>query len=201
MSPAGREAERHVRDISPTVKKEHKRLPSISSSTQPGSQGETQQPPREQYSMHRQLPSLSDVLDGQPLPSSVRPTSEPGGFRFPGPPGGSAGRPLGPIGGDGRPPLTTTNDRPYNGIASGPPPPANHSRAPVDGPLPVHALLASKPDSSFPTANASSHSHQPNAHSYPVDQQQAMGPMHHPMHDGPAGHATMNGWSPVGQPV
>ncbi|KAL2271173.1 hypothetical protein VTJ83DRAFT_544 [Remersonia thermophila] len=163
-TPAAKETERPSRDISPTVGKGPKSLPPLTSAAPPGGQGEAQHA-RERFSMHRQLPSLSDVFEGQPLPS----------------------------GRDGPPSLTGPGDRPYSGAASTHPPSFGQSRTPVDGSLPIHALLASKPDPSFPATDGSSHAHQAHQSSYHADPRPA-GPSHYPMQDGPSNRHTINGY-------
>ncbi|KAK4238664.1 hypothetical protein C8A03DRAFT_14896 [Achaetomium macrosporum] len=103
---------------------------------------------RDQSGMHRHLPSLSDVLDGRELPVAVRPSTETSRFRFPptnvacGP-----GHPLAHAGRDTRPALSI-DGQPSVGKSS-PHPSFGQVRPSVDGPLPIHALLASKPETPF----------------------------------------------------
>ncbi|KAL2156852.1 hypothetical protein VTH06DRAFT_3062, partial [Thermothelomyces fergusii] len=69
---------------SPPVKLEPKD-PSPALSARPASQRDDQG--REQPSTHRQLPSLSDIFDGQSLPGTMRPPNDSaGGYRFSGAP-------------------------------------------------------------------------------------------------------------------
>lgn len=87
----------------------------------------------EQSSIQRQLPSLFDVFDGQGLPGGNRPSHEANGFRFPG--------------SDARP--TPLKSEHHFGNSSSYPT-YGHPRTPVDGPLPIHALLAhNKPEPAF----------------------------------------------------
>lgn len=140
---------------------------------------------REQSSMHRQLPSLSDVFDGQGLPGAMRPSSDPGSYRFPGAHVmGSPGRPLGHHhGGDNRsPPMTNGTDHRYSDNPSSSHPPFGLPRPPVDGPLPIQALLDSGPEPAFrshqPTQLQPSSSHLVgrNHNPSPVHQSQSGGP-------------------------
>ena len=97
----------------------------------------------ERLSMQRQLPSLSDVFDARSLPGTIRP--ETNGFRFPGP----GHHPPAHPGGDAHPVQIKSEQQPFTG--SLPPNQAfsHQPRTPVDGPLPIHALLASKPEPAF----------------------------------------------------
>ncbi|KAK3905857.1 hypothetical protein C8A05DRAFT_12364, partial [Staphylotrichum tortipilum] len=148
LSPVISESDRHsAADLSPVMKPEpREHQPMLAAARRhPGQGGEDQA--RDQMNVHRHLPSLSDVFDGQGLPGGMRPSIEPsGGYRFPGAlnnPEPPANRP----GSDSRPP-PVSNGHPYpptNQHSFGPPRPA------VDGPLPIHALLASKPEPTFHT--------------------------------------------------
>jgi len=190
LSPVISDSERHSSDLSPTFKTEPRDQVSL-----PGprhhNQGEEQS--REQPSTHRHLPSLSDVFDGQGLPGGMRPSNEQAnGYRFPGAHVvGSPGPPLSHGGGDARP-APLTNGHSYVGN-----PPAHpsfgHPRPPVDGPLPIHALLASKPEPPF-------HNHQPPhippGNPYHTDQKPRL--VHQPP-NGAAGLPMINGASSAAQ--
>ncbi len=141
LSPVISESDRHSADLSPVMKPEpREHQPMLAAAPRHPSQGEDQS--RDRMDVHRHLPSLSDVFDGQGLPGGMRPSIEPsGGYRFPG--GHLNQEPNRQGGGDSRPP-PMTNGHPYPSTSQHPPfgPP----RPAVDGPLPIHALLASKPE-------------------------------------------------------
>lgn len=102
----------------------------------------------EHPSNQRQLPSLFDVFDGHGLPGGIRPSHDPNAFRFPSTHAvGSQGRPLDHSGGDARAAPLKSEQHFGNSSAY---PTYGHPRAPVDGPLPIHALLAhNKSDAAF----------------------------------------------------
>lgn len=185
FSSAVSDVERHSADLSPTFNPESRDQPPL-----PGprlsSQSEDQN--REQLNIHRHLPSLSDVFDGQGLPSGIRPLAEPNGYRFPGPHVvGNPSPPLGHLNGDGRPALPA-NGQPYGGNHSSHQS-FGHPRPLVDGPLPIHALLASKPEPTF------HNNQQPQSHHgthYQVDQNQRLS---HHMSNGANGLPMINGAS------
>ncbi|AEO53511.1 hypothetical protein MYCTH_2294934 [Thermothelomyces thermophilus ATCC 42464] len=145
--------QQHAMNRSPPIKlepKEQSPLLSPRHASQRDDQG------REQSSMHRHLPSLSDLFDGQGLPGTMRQPSDPSGYRFPGAHiTGSPGRPLGHRGADARsPPMTNGTEHRYSDDSSSSHPPFGLPRPSVDGPLPIHALLDSMPEPTF-------RSHQP----------------------------------------
>lgn len=162
LSPAVSDAGRHSADLSPTFNLDSSQPPFPG----PRHPSQVEDQNREQSNNHRHLPSLSDVFDGQGLPGGTRPSSDPNGYRFPGPHVvGNPSPPLSNFGSDGRP-TPPANGQPYGGNQSshqsfGQPRPA------VDGPLPIHALLASKPEQTF-HSNQPPHSHHGNH--YHVDQ-------------------------------
>ncbi|KAL2166203.1 hypothetical protein VTG60DRAFT_3141 [Thermothelomyces hinnuleus] len=145
--------QQHAMNRSPPIKLEPKEQSPLLSSRH-ASQRDDQG--REQSSMHRHLPSLSDVFDGQGLPGTMRPPSDPSGYRFPGAHiMGSPGRPLGHRGGDARsPPMTNGTEHRYSDDSSSSHLPFGLPQPSVDGPLPIHALLDSRPEPTF-------RSHQP----------------------------------------
>jgi hypothetical protein len=150
LSPAVSDVERHSADLSPTFSPDSSQPPLPG----PRHSGQVEDQNREPLNIHRHLPSLSDMFDGQGLPGGMRPSTEPNnGYRFPGPHVvANPSPPLGHLNGDGRaaPPA---NGQPYGGNQSSHQS-FGHPRPPVDGPLPIHALLASKPEPTF-------HNHQP----------------------------------------
>jgi hypothetical protein len=135
----------HPLDRSPTFDADSKDQLSLPRSSH-SSQGEDHN--RDQSSLHQHLPSFSDMFSGQMLPYGMRPPSKPNGYRF------SGARVVGPPGhaphhstGDARPP-PVANGQPYVDNASSHPS-FSQPRPPLDGPLPIHALLASKPEPTF----------------------------------------------------
>ncbi|KAK4034096.1 hypothetical protein C8A01DRAFT_19047 [Parachaetomium inaequale] len=187
LSSAESNCEPHSMDRSPTFSLDPRDQPSLPGPRHP-SQGEDQT--REHLSMHRHLPSLSDVFDGQGLPGGMHPPSEPGGYRFPTAHNmaGNHGPPLGHPSGDARPaPLANGNGHPFGGSSSSLPP-FNHPRPQVDGPLPIHALLSSKSEPTF-HSHPPPHLHHPNP--YHVDQSPRL--VHQPQ-SGAAGLPMMNGY-------
>ncbi len=182
LSPVMSDSERHSADLSPTFKSEPRDQPALAGPRHPH-QGEDQG--REPPGLHRHLPSLSDVFDGQGLPGGMRPSIEPNGYRFPGGHVGAPGHPPSHGGVDTRP-APLSNGHPYSGQ---PPshPSFGHPRQPVDGPLPIHALLASKPEPPF-QASQPPHPHHPNP--YHLDQKSRLV---HPPQNGAAGLPMING--------
>lgn len=109
------------------------------------SQGWQNDPRGEPNGAHRLLPSLSDVFDYR---SAVNGVSHPGGdlqgFPFPrnyNP--DSAGSPPGLEGGEKKPPTLKKEQSSAGSISSGSS--YSYPRTPIDGPLPIHALLSEKP--------------------------------------------------------
>ncbi|KAL2016416.1 hypothetical protein VTK56DRAFT_3537 [Thermocarpiscus australiensis] len=105
-------------------------------------------PAPEHLNMQRNLPSISDVFDGRRFQEAVHPPSEANGFPFPAAHAfGSPGPSLRQTGGDVRP-ATLKGELTYSGSSS-----SSSSfvqvRTPVDGPLPIHALLAPKSEQDF----------------------------------------------------
>ncbi|KAH6634419.1 hypothetical protein B0J18DRAFT_19012 [Chaetomium sp. MPI-SDFR-AT-0129] len=145
LSPSDSNSDSRSSDPSPSLRSDGNKPPSFSSARH-SSQGDGQIF-REQPSMHRHLPSLSNILDGSGLPSEIRPPSDPPGYHYtPNHPAGSPGpHSLAHSNGDTRP-LTNGNLSLYN--SAHPPSQSSYSQArqPVDGSLPIHALLSSKPE-------------------------------------------------------
>ncbi|KAJ4297166.1 hypothetical protein N0V88_004084 [Collariella sp. IMI 366227] len=171
LSPAVSNAERHSSDLSPTLNPDPREQPPVPGPRHP-SQGEEQN--REHMSIHRHLPSLSDVFDGQ-------------------------GPPMGHLnGGDARS-APLMNGQTYAGHP--PPNPVfnHHPRPPVDGPLPIHALLASKPEPTFQPTNNHPPPPQPQPHrGNPYQKPPRF--VHH-MPNGAAGLPILNGYHHAGPPV
>ena len=185
LSPVMSDSERHSADLSPTFQLEPRDQASLPGPRHPG-QGEDQ---REQLGLHRHLPSLSDVFDGRGLPGGMRPSVEPNGYRFPGAHGaGGPGHPPSHGGVDARP-APLTNGHPYAGQPP-PHPSFGHARPPVDGPLPIHALLASKPEPPFHAPQQPPHPH----HGTPYHLDQKPRHVHQPP-NGAAGLPMINGAS------
>jgi hypothetical protein len=127
----------YLRDLS--------RLSAPSSSSLGDDQG------REQQNIQRHLPSLSDVFDEQNrLLGTMSPSNECNGFHFPVAHASNAGPPLGYNGVNSRGPTFRT-EQASPSISSQSPqnPPYSHSRTPADGSLPIHALLASRPEAAY----------------------------------------------------
>jgi len=101
----------------------------------------------EQPNLRRTLPSLSDVLDGQALHGSMSPANETPGFPFPrSHHSNSPGPAPSLLNGDVRPPQY--RNEPSTGSSSSSST-YSYPRTPLDGPLPIHALLSSKPASPY----------------------------------------------------
>lgn len=94
---------------------------------------------------HRPLPSFADVFDGAGpgrLPSMGH--APDNGFPFPRT-HASPGPPPGLINGENRPPGVRHEQSSAGGSASSSASSFGYPRTPTEGPLPIHALLASKP--------------------------------------------------------
>ncbi|KAL2127342.1 hypothetical protein VTI74DRAFT_10888 [Chaetomium olivicolor] len=192
LSPSVSISERHSSELSPTLNPDHRDQPPLPGPRQPN-QGEEQS--REQRSMHRHLPSLSDVFDGQDLPGGVRPSHETNGFRFQGSQVPNQRPPMCHPNSDAHP-TSLTNGQPYHGHP--PPNPAfSHPRPPVDGPLPIHALLASKPEPTFQPKHAPQSPPQPH-HGNPYQKTPRF--VHH-VPNGSAGLPIINGYHHNGPPL
>ncbi|KAK4158453.1 hypothetical protein C8A00DRAFT_39178 [Chaetomidium leptoderma] len=186
LSPAVSNPERRFSDRSPSFTSDL-----MDQSLLPGPRHSSQgdDPSRDPLSMHRHLPSLSDVFDGQGLPGGMRTSNEPNGYRFPGPHMiRSPGPPLGHPNGDTRTaPHTNGNGLPYGANPSSHPT-FGQPRPPVDGPLPIHALLASKPEPPFHT---NQRPHLQSGNPYHVDQNHGL--VHHTP-NGAVGLPMINGY-------
>ncbi|KAK4672942.1 hypothetical protein QC763_107390 [Podospora pseudopauciseta] len=129
---------------SPTISKteRHERSPALNSMEAPSQR--TQNWRDEPPNMQRHLPSLSDVFEGQRFPGGMH-SVEMNGYRFPREPLPSPNGHPGRIeGGDSRPPTLKSEQSTSGSTSSGSP--FGQPRTPVDGQLPIHALLTSKPD-------------------------------------------------------
>jgi hypothetical protein len=121
----------------------------------------------EQPGMQRHLPSLSDVFDGQGLPGSALATSEASVFSFPrNHICNSPDPPPGLTGGDNRPPALRTEQSSTGSSSSASS--FGYPRTP-EGPLPIHALLDTKPSHPFETGQQQSYFH---TNSFAVDHNQ-----------------------------
>ncbi|KAK0748191.1 hypothetical protein B0T21DRAFT_276731 [Apiosordaria backusii] len=119
----------------------HERSPTFNSMEAPNHRAQNwrDEPPN----MQRHLPSLSDVFEGQRFPGGMH--TDMNGYRFPREPVPSPGAHSGRIdGGDNRPPTLKSEQSTSGSASSGSP--FGQPRTPIDGPMPIHALLASKPD-------------------------------------------------------
>ncbi|KAL2199255.1 hypothetical protein P885DRAFT_30678 [Corynascus similis CBS 632.67] len=192
FSPTESNSEPHTLDRSPPVKTEPRDQTPLMTPRHPSQRDDHS---REKPSMHRHLPSLSDVFDGQGLPGTMRPPSDPSGYRFSGAHIlGSPGHSMGHAGGEARPPPTTNGkEHPYSDSSS------SHSsfslpRPSVDGTLPIHALLASKPDSTFrnhqPALLHSQNSHHLDQNSQPSHQSPSGAPGHQMIKGAPSIHCS-----------
>jgi hypothetical protein len=129
----------------------HERSPTFNSVEAPTQRSQNWRD--EQPNLQRHLPSLSDVFDGQRFPGGMH-SAELNGFRFPRDPIPSPGALPGRIdSGNTRPPTLNSEQ---SSASSGSP--YGQPRTPIDGPLPIHALLTSKPDQF--DLNQQQHQHQ-----------------------------------------
>ncbi|KAK4196380.1 hypothetical protein QBC40DRAFT_9736 [Triangularia verruculosa] len=129
---------------SPMIKTERpERSPTFNSMEAPSQR--TQNWRNEPPNMQRHLPSLSDVFEGQRFPGGMH-SVEMNGYRFPREPAPSPGVHPGRVdGGDSRPPTLKSEQSTSGSTSSGSP--FGQPRTPVEGqPLPIHALLTSKPE-------------------------------------------------------
>jgi hypothetical protein len=134
-SPGASNLDRCSQERSPTFSASPRDLPSLPSRRNSSWIDEQRS---DQTGIQRHLPSLSDVFDGQRM-------GDASGFSFPrnhlsnspGPPPGLTS--------DGRPP-TLKKEQSSTGSTSSASS-YSYPRTPVDGSLPIHALLASKPSS------------------------------------------------------
>ncbi|GAB1310424.1 Non-histone chromosomal protein 6B [Madurella fahalii] len=136
-------------DHSPTFGANLRDLPPLSG---PASANQGDDRATEQFSTQMHLPSLSDVFDGQNrLRGGVTQSCEANGFHFPGV--------------DARPATfkgEQTSSRSSSSNAS-----FGRSRTPADGPLPIRALLESRPE---PTFEASQPPHPLHSSSFHLEQ-------------------------------
>lgn len=95
-------------------------------------------------SMHRPLPSFADVFDSPGRLPSMGHAPDVNGFPFPRT-HASPGPPPGLINGENRPPQFKHEQSSGGGSTSSSASSFGYPRTPTDGPLPIHALLASKP--------------------------------------------------------
>jgi hypothetical protein len=188
VSPVMSNAERLSFDLSPTYDPDSRDQPSLAGPTH---SGQAEDLSREQSNMHQHLPSLSDMFSGQRLLGGIRPSSEPNRFWFTNTTGahvsGNAGPTLNHGSCDGRP-TPAANGQPFLGNSSSHSS-FGHPRPTVDGPLPIHALLTSKPE---PTLQSKQPSHS-DLSPYHTDQQPRLV---HQLPNGAASLPMMNGASP-----
>ncbi|KAK3310078.1 uncharacterized protein B0T15DRAFT_23298 [Chaetomium strumarium] len=174
--------------FSPCVSDSSGRSPTFKQ--EPGDQTGDEQA-RDQTGMHRHLPSLSDVFDGRELPLGGRPSAETSRFRFLSTNvAGGPGHSMAHAGRDMRPALSL-DGQPYVGNSSTHPS-FGQPRAPADGgPLPIHALLASRPEPPF-SSNQLPYPH----HGTPYHVDPKPRPVHQPP-NGAAGLPMINGYHHV----
>jgi len=133
----------------------------------------------ENHAVQRHLPSLSDVFESQRLASSRHPSNDVNGYGFPHDHPSPVPMPN-LIGGDSRPPILRKEDSSAGSASSGSS--YGYPRTPIDGSLPIHALLTSKPSPHFE----------------PIQQQSYFQGAHIPEHKPPfAQHAPNGVASPV----
>lgn len=138
-------------DHSPTFSPNQRDLPPLSG---PASSSQGDDRTTEQFSMQRHLPSISDVFDGQNrLIRGVSPSCEANGFHYPGV--------------DARP-ATFRGEQASSRSSSNPS--LGQSRTSPDGPLPIRALLESRPE---PTFEASQPPHPLHSSSFHLEQKLA----------------------------
>ncbi|KAK4181620.1 hypothetical protein QBC36DRAFT_66537 [Triangularia setosa] len=112
--------------------------------------------------MQRHLPSLSDVFEGQRFPGGVH-SVEMNGYRFPRESLPSPSAHPGRLdSGDSRPPTLKSEQSTSGSTSSGSP--FGQPRTPTDGPLPIHALLASKQDQFDLSQHQQHHQHHQQQH-------------------------------------
>jgi len=97
--------------------------------------------------VHRHLPSFSDVFEGPGMLPSMAPSSDVNGYPFPRT-HASPGPPPGLVNGDSRPP-PFRKEQSSGASTSSSSSSFIYPRTPIEGSLPIHALLASKSASTF----------------------------------------------------
>ncbi|KAK3693891.1 hypothetical protein B0T22DRAFT_55026 [Podospora appendiculata] len=102
----------------------------------------------EHPSMQRHLPSLSDVFDGQGLLSSMPHANDANGFPFPRSNIANSPAPSSSLSNGDAPRPGFRTDQSSTGSSSSRSS-FGYPRTPIEGPLPIHALLSSKPNHSF----------------------------------------------------
>lgn len=145
-SPVVIKVERRSSELSPTFAASPRDPTSAPGSGSPIKQEDRSPEP---LSIHRHhLPSISDIFDDQKLPGLARSSNETNTFHFGSHVGSPGPHPSHP-GGNTRPP-PPGHDQHFAGNISTPASSAfSHTRASIDGPLPIHALLAPKPEPAF----------------------------------------------------
>ncbi|KAK3328957.1 hypothetical protein B0H66DRAFT_571680 [Apodospora peruviana] len=145
-SPKTIKTERHSTDRSPTFSTSPSDLPPFSG-RRDSNWGEDQR--IDQSGGPRHLPSLSDVFESPGILSSLAPSNEANGFPFPRT-HNSPGPPPGLVSGDGRIP-TFRHEQSSAGSTSSSSS-FGYPRTPIEGSLPIHALLGPKPNHGFETS-------------------------------------------------
>lgn len=98
-----------------------------------------------QPGIQRHLPSLSDVFESQGLMGHGHPSSDMGGYMFPREHiSGTPGSPPGLTGSSLPPPNLKREESSTTSVSSGSS--YSYPRTPLEGPLPIHALLSPRPN-------------------------------------------------------
>jgi len=171
-SPMMSNADRQSAERSPTFSTSPGELPPIPA--RPTSNWMEDQRVEHPGGQRHHLPSLSDVFESQRLALARHPSNEVNGYGFqrdhPSP-----GTIPSLVGGDNRPPILRKEDSSAGSASSGSS--YGYPRTPIDGSLPIHALLTSKPSPHFE----------------PGQQQSYFQVAHVPEHKSPYAHSVPNG--------
>ncbi|KAM7223232.1 hypothetical protein V8F06_001445 [Rhypophila decipiens] len=159
----------------------------------PGGDDQRMDQRQDHTSAHRPLPSFADVFDGpNRLPSMGNP-SDINGFPFPRT-RTSPGPPPGLINGEHRPPFRHEQS---GGSTSSSASSFGHPKTPVDGTLPIHSLLASKPAlHAFEASQLQQTTFQPRMPSSMEHAPQQQQQHHHHHHHHTFPHQAPNGMGP-----
>lgn len=185
-SPIAASIEHHSSDRSPIFNPNPREIRPMPSQQRSPNWGEDQR--SEQTSMQMPLPSLSDVLDRQRFGGGMHSANDVNGYRYPRDPMPSPGSLAGHQSSDSRPPLLKSEQSSSSSVSS-----YSHPRTPIDGQMPIHTLLAPKPEPGFEQNQPHHHQQQPHIYHgspYPLDQKPTLT---HPAPNGVGGLPAING--------
>ena len=180
-SPATTTLDRHSAERSPTFSTSSRDLPSMQSHPHHGWDDQLIEHP----SAQRHLPSLSDVFEGQQLMGTGR-VNETNGYPFPRDHINNSPGPLPNLDDARPPPMLRHQDSSAASTSSGSS--YGYPRTPIDGSLPIHALLVSKPGARFEPGQAQSYFQGAAEHKQSFMQQVTNGTGHAAPNGYPTGH-------------